>query len=634
MSGRNVLADWELFVIANGWRAQAHELAAVLGRTVDEVQQIRATGACTRLEQAKGYSELFALWHGRPPTDDEWPAPRKAGANGAYEWLAPEVALLASLVGQISVDGIAEVLTARLREVTGDPAAERSKNAVQVRINLIGLQSSDVVGGLTTTEAARDINSLAIVNQMIAKREIPAFRIGRLWVIPYAAWQEWKNRRVFPPDGYVQLSTLRAALGIRSDKLSEYARMELIPTAIRCNPYGTKGPSTQFGTWWLAKEVADQLLADRRAGKPMPWHGKYSDNLKTTYKLWKQRQHPESCQTCAAIWGEGGAPATFEDYVARYPGLAHGAKRHLTRPWSPGLTLEEVAAQASRDVAEVRLAIDNGVLAASDEGGTRYVSRTDATRWCARHCPTGEGDRSWIALKTASSQYLFSMRELQDFIASGALKTKTGTEGAARGVVYVSRHQCGQLREKIGFTEDEAARRLGITVERFRYLLDGVDWRQSEKIPLVTVQAVRKRMESRHGYTIEEAAGEMGKTVQWVNEQIDAGVIRVSRAQWDRRRRYISAPMLARLRKAAESGPEKAETLGPEWLSLSEAAQEAGVCTTTLIRWATHEGMARREVNTRWRYHREAVRAHARRYWQNVRFHRATPPAWLDRVHN
>ena len=150
----------------------------------------------------------------------------------------------------------------------------------------------------------------------------------------------------------------------------------------------------------------------------------------------------------------------------------------------------------------------------------------------------------------------------------------------------------------------------------------------------MTVQAVRKRMESRHGYTIEEAAGEMGKTVQWVNEQIDAGVIRVSRAQWDLRRRYVSALMLERLRKVADDGPAKAETLGPEWLSLSEAALEAGVCTTTLIRWATHEGMARREVNTRWRYHREAVRAHARRYWQNVRFHRATPPAWLDRVHN
>jgi RNase P/RNase MRP subunit POP5 len=222
------------------------------------------------------------------------------------------------------------------------------------------------------------------------------------------------------------------------------------------------------------------------------------------------------------------------------------------------------------------------------------------------------------------------MCELQAFIEAGTLKTKTGTEGAARGVVYVSRQQCSQLREKIGFTEDEAAKRLGITVERFRYLLDGVDWRQSEKIPLVTVQAVRKRMESRHGYTIEEAASELGKTVQWVNEQIEAGVIRVSRAKWDRRRKYISEPMMKRLRKGSEETAEKPEALGKDWLCLSDAAQEAGICTTTLIRWATHEGMVRREVNGRWRYHREAVRAHARRYWKSVRFHRATPPAWLE----
>ena len=629
MSTQDDLQDWQLFVIEHGWRAQAYELAAVLGRTSEEVLAIRATGACARLEQGKGYSELFTLWHGRPPTDDEWPAPRKMGANETFEWQDPEVALLASLVGQVSVSGIAEVLTARLREKTGDPEAERTKNAVQVRINLIGLQASDVVGGLTTSEAARDINSLAIVNQMIAKGEIPAFRVGRLWVIPYPAWNEWKASRVFPPAGFVQLSSLKEALGIRSDKLSEFARMGLIPTATRCNPYGTRGPSTQFGTWWLSKEVADQLVSDRHAGKPMPWHGKCADNLKTTYKLWLTRQHPASCATCAQIWGEQGAPTTFEDYAARYPALAHGAKRHLTRPWTAGLTLEEVAAQAGRDVAVVRLAIENGVLAASEEGGTRYVSRTDSTRWCARHCPTGEGERSWMALKTASEQYLFSMRELEAFIESGVLKTKTGTEGAARGVVYVSRQQCSQLREKIGFTEDEAAKRLGITVDRFRYLLDGVDWRQSEKVPLVTVQAVRKRMESRHGYTIEEAASELGKTVQWVNEQIEAGAIRVSRAKWDRRRKYISEPMMKRLRKNAEEKAEKPEALGKDWLSLSDAAQEAGICTTTLIRWATHEGMARREVNGRWRYHREAVRAHARRYWKSVRFHRATPPAWL-----
>lgn len=87
--------------------------------------------------------------------------------------------------------------------------------------------------------------------------------------------------------------------------------------------------------------------------------------------------------------------------------------------------------------------------------------------------------------------------------------------------------------------------------------------------------------------------------------------------------------MLERLRKAATEKTEKPVVLGPDWLSLSDAAQEAGICTTTLIRWATDEGMARRKENGRWRYHREAVRAHARRYWKSIRFHRATPPAWL-----
>ena len=36
-----------------------------------------------------------------------------------------------------------------------------------------------------------------------------------------------------------------------------------------------------------------------------------------------------TCATCAAIWGEAGPPADFEDYVARYPALAHGAKRQF-----------------------------------------------------------------------------------------------------------------------------------------------------------------------------------------------------------------------------------------------------------------------------------------------------------------
>ena len=39
-------------------------------------------------------------------------------------------------------------------------------------------------------------------------------------------------------------------------------------------------------------------------------------------------------------------------------------------------------------------------------------------------------------------------------------------------------------------------------------------------------------------------------TAHRLGEQIEAGVIRVSRAKWDLRRVYITDPMLERLRKA------------------------------------------------------------------------------------
>ncbi len=210
------------------------------------------------------------------------------------------------------------------------------------RINLIGLQSGDVLGGITVADAGREAGSTAVVHQAIQKGTLAAHKVGRLLVIPHEAWAAWKARHAAPPEGWVRLSTLRQPLGIRSDKLSEFARMGYVPGAVRCNPFGVPGPSTQFGTWYIDPKTAGRLLADRRAGRPMPWHGKpLLDNLRVTYKLWAQRRHPATCATCAAIWGEAGPPADFEDYVARYPALAHGAKRHLTLPWSPGLTVAD-----------------------------------------------------------------------------------------------------------------------------------------------------------------------------------------------------------------------------------------------------------------------------------------------------
>lgn len=622
-------ADWELFVLRYGSRALLADLAAVLGQSEDGIVFVRASGACVRHPKPKAFAELFTLWHGRPPLEVDWPAPRKSRA-GVYEWQARELALLATLVGTIGPKEIAQVLSARLAKLTGDKTAERTKQSVLLQTTRIGLTSADLVGGLTTAQAAKEIGSPAIINSAIAKKQLRVERVGRYWRIPHAAWLEWKSTRVFPPKGYIQLSTIKADLSIRSDKLSEFSRAGLIPTAVRCNPYGTGVRSTQFGTWFIDPKIAKQLLADRRAGRPMPWHAKpNNDNLKVTYKLWCARKHPTSCATCAEIWGKQGAPKKFEAYQEQYPPLAHGAKRHLTRTWDPGLTLKELAELTGRSLYLVNSAIANGMLEATFQGRTQYVSKTNASRWQARKCPTGKNEKSWISLDKAEEQYLFTRRELRGFTDSGVLLSRTGTAGIERDVVYVSRHQCGQLREKIGFTEEQAALRVGVTVARFRSLLEGVNWRKAQGIPLVTVQAVIKRLESREGYTIEDAAAALTTTEQWVHERLQDGTVRVTRAKWDRRRLYITEPMFQRLKEAL-ARPRREKPLGKDWLLLNGGAVEAGVCTTTLIRWAEAGDLPRRQSNLGWRYHREAVRAQARVYWENVRFHRATPPEWLQ----
>lgn len=620
---------WQQFVIDHGWRATASDLAFVVGEPIEAVVKLRLTGACKKLARVHGFAALFALRNGREPLDEEWPAPRKYRKRRGYEWQTPELTLLASLVGSFGTAEIAKVLTERLRRITGDPSAVRKTVAVQLAMNRIGLQSKDVAGGITTAEAGKEIGSLTVINQAIAKGDLRGMRVGRRWVIPHAAWAAWKARRTFPPEGFIPLRSLKEPLAIRSDKLSEFARLGYVPSATRCNPYGTKGPSTQFGTWFIDPAIAAKLLADRHAGRPMPWHGKpLEDNLRVTFKLWQGRQHPAGCRTCAELWGKPGAPTQFEDYARRYPPLAHGAKRHLTMQWSPGLTLDEVAQKAGCDRVRVQRAIAKGMLDATKHGRINYVTKTDVTRWIARKCPTGAGEASWISLPTAEKLYLFTNAQLKEFIATKMLKTKIGTAGAQRGILYVAKDQCSRVRQTIGFSEEEAARRVGVSVHRLRELLAGVDWRKSGAIPLLTVQAVIKRRNSRPGHTFERAAELLGKPVSWIEARQADGTIRVLRTKWDPSRVYISEPMMNRLRKFVEP-VESGEKLPAEWLRLSDAAFEAGVTTATIIKWAETGELPRRQSNIGWRYYRDHVREQARLYWQTIRFHRATPPAWL-----
>lgn len=626
-SGIGAMERWMEFVVEHGYRARAHELARVLDRTETEVERLRKTGVCKLLAEPHSFADLFSLWHGRAPGDADWPPPRKV-ASGSYEWNVPELGLLASLVGRASPAEIAQILTLRLRAVTGDGRATRSRAAVQARMQHIGLQTKDVLGGITVTDAGREVNTTASVRNAIQKGELTPRRVGTLLVIPRTDWEAWKAKRTFPPAGFVKLASIRERLGIRSDKLSEFARMGFVDTAIRCNPSGA-GANTQFGTWYVDPKVAVKLIADRKAGKPMPWHGKPNpDNLKVTYRLWCKRKHPPECQTCAEIWGAAGPPGTLEEYAPRYAPLAFGAKRHLTMVWSPGLTIDEVASQARRTRAEVLKAVSTGALPTWVYKGRKYASQTDATRWVERKCPNGASPKSWIALDAAAEAYLFTRKELRKHVASGALISKQGTGGNCEGAVLVLRNQCALLREKLGFTEEQAAARLKITPARLRSLLGGVQWRRSELIPSSAVNAVRKRLESREGFEISEAAKLLKTSVERIEEEIARGSARVSRAPWDRRRRYLTKPMVERLRAALKSRNKLARPTAED-LSLDAASIDSGVSMTTVRRWAADGEIDRVATTQGWRYPRASLRRRARVYWKTARFLRDLRPAWL-----
>lgn len=625
------LQDRQQFILDYGFRANVSELGAVLGMKEQEVQTARIFGTMKRRKTGLDFVQLFTLWHGRPPEDSEWPAPRLVHTKSSqYAWQTRELALLATLVGTLGTDEIAKALTERLVRITGDKKAVRTRNSVVIKMQSIGLTTFDMVGGITTSDAGREIGSVAVVRQAITRKELTVERIGGKFKIAYANWEEWKKKRNFPPTGYIQLSALKESLGILSDKLSEFARAGNIPTAVRCNPCGAGIRSTKFGTWYISPKMAAQLLADRRAGRPMPWHSQPNlDNLKVTFKLWTQRKHPAHCATCAEIWGGEGVPTDFDDYQKRYPPLAHGAKRHLTRKWDQGMTFAAVANDAGVPLKQLKKAVENGMINVTAVGKKQYISKTEATRWKARKCPDGEHYTSWVPIATAQAQYLFTEQELLDLIKTGDLPSRLMDTGPHAGLVTVPRHLCAVLREKRGFSEEEAAARAGVSVAKFRLLLKGADWRKADGIPLSTVQSVVKRLESKEGHTLEEAAEKLAMSLQWVHERVQDGTVRLTTAKWDVRRPYLTESMMKRL-EAAKSAPAREKRLSAEWMRMSMAAHEAGVSGATIKNWESAGELIGKPVNTGVHFHREAVRAKARIYWKNPRFKRATPPQWLQ----
>lgn len=414
---------WQAFITEYGWRARRDHLAAILQQPATTIDRVRQAG-CKRLPAPKKFGELFAIWHGRPPREEEWPKPMKIG--GGYEWLAPELQLLARLVGRMDKATIARALTTRLRQVTGDATATRDLNAVQNHINDIGLQiGTDLVGGLTTAEAAKRVGRLAVVNQAIANGKLRTFRVGKRHVIPRSEFDRWMATRQEPPTGYVRLASLQAPLGISSDsKLPEYAALRYIPTAVL-----VAGIGTARGVWYLAPDVAQQILDAARAGRKLPWHGKpIPSNQQAMWHKWQARKH-RRCRRCAEIW-RGRAPKTFEAFCARYHELSLGEKRHVTIDksirrrgsdgWRPrgsvagrmrraGLTVAAAAAQLQQPTKWVRGWIRRGLLdpagVVRDPLGGEAVRITDVGMAVLRGLAAGEQAKRagvWVGVHEAA----------------------------------------------------------------------------------------------------------------------------------------------------------------------------------------------------------------------------------------
>lgn len=615
---------WQQFVVAECGGLPRAYVAAIVQQPVAALARYsgpRPLGAASHVQR---FAELFARWHGRPPAASDWPAPRRSG--GGYHWLQPEDELLISLVGTADKPSIAQALTARLQAATGDGSARRTELDVQQRINRLGLASTDVVGGIRVPEAGAEIGSVNIVRDAIERGSLKHFRLGRNIVIAHAEWTRWKATRTIAPPGYIRLATLREPLGIHSDsKLPEFAAAGYIPTAVRANPSKPGEHSSKNGTWYIDPAVGRQLVADRHAGRPMPWHGKpLRDNLNATWKLWQQRKHPDDCSTCRSIWGAAGAPVNFDDYASRYPPLAHGAKRHLTMKLHPGLSINEVAERAGCARGTVTAAIKAGALRATQIGRNMRITRTDAARWIARRAPTGEGGASWISAETALRWYGFKVDSLNGFVAVGRLKAR----GAGTERLYM-RQQLAELRDAIGYTETQAATKLRISVAHLRTVLAGVHWRQEGLIPKDTAAAVRKRLDSSKGLTVMQAAMELCETEQWVRDRIKDGTVRVTTAPWNARRLYLTAPMMQRLR-AAQRRAAPLPALSDTWITLAAAARLAGVSTATINNWRLAGDLRVRHEPNGHRFARVSVMARARRYWPTCRFHRATPPDWLQ----
>jgi len=484
---------------------------------------------------------------------------------------------------------------------------------------------------LTLAEAGREIGSHAEVQHAVRHGVLRAREVGHNKFVSRADWEAWKATRQPPNPADVRLADLSVQLGIQADRLNEYARKGLIPGAVRRKRFLKPGSDpTKFGTWYLPRETADQLLANRATGATQPWQpGLQVEYADSVYDRWLEARHPASCEACAAIWGDAGPPKEKAEFVSRYAPLGKGAKFHLVRKWTPGLTVPALARKTGFSHVTIRRAINTGALQTINDGPKRRISDASAEACINQHSTLGAGADGWISLETAARQYHFTVSELEAHIAERTLRWRTSESRDKRELIQVRRGAVLKLRQRLGFSETHAAKLAKVTVAQLRAMLATVGERPPGAITIADLRLIIKKMRSRQGATLKEAAEELDRSVAWVKARLADGTATAIASPWAKGQLILTAANMSKLRAAlVDTKGESAQ--GAEWLSGEKASLLAGVSKVTLGRWAEANLVMREYAGRGWRYHRASVMAQAEAYWAT-----ATPrwrsmcPGWI-----
>lgn len=255
--------------------------------------------------------------------------------------------------------------------------------------------------------------------------------------VPLAGQQEAASLTV-PPAGYVPLSDLARALGQRVDALSRLARISMVPDALRVDRQEGK----RSVAWYLPGRTADGLIAQHRAGQPMPWQGKpLVDELAGKYRLWCVRRHPSACLKCHRIWGHGEPPASFEAYVARYTRLSLGDKAHLTQLWAKLRPLSEAIEHLVRLCGHDRVveALENGVLRTLERDGRAWMDSRVIDEWSAAGYPQAlpAAQQVWVLTSTAAASCSVDLEQLLWLIERDEVRARMGSGPVSKGRLFV-----------------------------------------------------------------------------------------------------------------------------------------------------------------------------------------------------